>query len=117
MDDRATPALPSGLHQDPGLGPGLLAAPVDPRAPAATADDAAIVSPAERSTPFVAVADGHGGAPSAEVLLVVAYVAMWLLVLGFVWFSFRRLVRLDARLSELENALARREAPRAGREP
>ncbi|HOU89452.1 MAG TPA: CcmD family protein [Polyangiaceae bacterium] len=117
MDDHANSTPPSELHQDPGLGPGLLAAPADPRAPAATADDAAIVSPVERSTAFVAVAEGHDVSPSAEVLLVLAYVAMWLLVLGFVWLSFRRLVRLDARLSDLEDALARREALRAEREP
>lgn len=75
------------------------------------------MNPTDRATAFVAVPDGGEVSPSAELLLVIAYVAMWLLLLGFVWGSFRRLARLDARLREVEEALARHDATRAAREP
>ncbi len=117
MDDRAQPPTPDELHRDPGLSPGLVEPATDARAPAVSVDDAAIVSPTARSTAFVSVPDGGGASPSAELLLVIAYASMWLLVLGFVWISFRRLARLDARLRDLEEALARRDAARAEREP
>jgi CcmD family protein len=37
------------------------------------------------------------------MLLVVAYLAMWLLVFGFVAISFRRLSRLGDRIDSLES--------------
>ncbi len=58
----------------------------------------------DRSTEFVATTGGHETIPAAD-LLVVAYVLMWGLVLGFIGLSWRRQTRLDARISELEKAL------------
>ena len=48
-----------------------------------------------------------GGAESASAgtLLVVAYLVMWALLLGFVLLSWRRQNKVDARLSELERSL------------
>ncbi|HEY4106790.1 MAG TPA: CcmD family protein [Polyangiaceae bacterium] len=61
--------------------------------------------PSARSTEFVAV-QGGGETTSAATLLVIAYVVMWALLLGFVLLSWRRQGRVDARISELEKALA-----------
>ena len=58
-----------------------------------------------------------GGPPSgAESALVIAYVVMWVLLLGFVWLSFRRQQRLAARITELEHALDRATAGTAASE-
>ena len=57
----------------------------------------------DRSAQFVATSGGDE-TTSAEVLLVVAYLAMWLLVLAFVAISFRRLARLSERIDSLEAA-------------
>jgi CcmD family protein len=68
--------------------------------------------PSARSTEFVAV-QGGGETTSAATLLVTAYVVMWALLLGFVLLSWRRQGRVDARISELEKALASG-APKSG---
>ncbi|HTA89034.1 MAG TPA: CcmD family protein [Polyangiaceae bacterium] len=61
--------------------------------------------PNARSTEFVAV-QGGGDTTSAATLLVTAYIVMWALLLGFVFLSWRRQGRVEARLSELEKSLA-----------
>jgi len=61
--------------------------------------------PGSRSTEFVAV-EGGQQTTSAEALLITAYVAMWALLLGFVFLSWRRQGRVEARISELEKSLA-----------
>ncbi len=40
---------------------------------------------------------------------VAAYAVLWLLLIGFVWLTHRRQRALDARLDELERALADKE--------
>ena len=82
------------LHQDPGLGPGL----------AQPAPSAQPATPANRSTEFVAV-EGGKETTSAEALLVSAYVVMWAILFGFLWFGFRRQQKLETRLGDLEKAL------------
>jgi hypothetical protein len=69
---------------------------------------------ADRSTQFVST-EGGDETTSAELLLVVAYLLMWLLVLGFVALSFRRLRRLTERLDALEKPHS--EGGREGAEP
>ena len=66
-----------------------------------------------RSAQFVATTGGEE-TTSAEVLLVVAYLAMWLLVLAFVAISFRRLKRLSDRLDSLETASQTQDEPSGG---
>ena len=65
------------------------------------------IAPAEnRSTEFVAV-QGGGDTTPASTLLVSAYVVMWALPLGFLFLTWRRQQRIEARLGELDRALAR----------
>ena len=59
---------------------------------------------ADRATEFVATTGGEESS-SAEGLLVAAYLIMWLLVLLFVWTTWKRQTKLDARVQELEKAL------------
>jgi len=44
---------------------------------------------------------------SGGTLLVEAYAALWLILLGFLLVSWRRQGRIDARVDELEKAVAR----------
>jgi CcmD family protein len=63
-------------------------------------------APVDRSTEFVAT-PGGGDDTSASSLLVAAYVVMWALLLGFLFLSWRKQQRIDARLAELDRALSR----------
>ena len=65
-------------------------------------------APEDRSTEFVAVEGGNDGT-SAESLLVAAYAVMWVIVFGFVFLTFRRQGRVEARLAELESAMRKRD--------
>ena len=60
----------------------------------------------QRSTEFQPVGDS-GETTSGEALLVAAYVVMWLLLLFFVWTSWRRQLGLSERLGRLEKAVAK----------
>lgn len=62
--------------------------------------------PSQRSTEFVPFA-GNEETNSAEGLLVAAYVLMWAVVFAFLFTSWRRQQRIDARLDELNKALAK----------
>lgn len=62
--------------------------------------------PAQRSTEFRAV-EGGTEMVSGGTLLVEAYCALWIILLGFLLVSWRRQARIDARVDELEKALAR----------
>jgi CcmD family protein len=68
-------------------------------------DSATLSDPSSRSTEFVAV-QGGGETTSAASLLISAYMVMWAVLLGFVYFSWRRQGRVEVRISELEKALA-----------
>jgi CcmD family protein len=63
------------------------------------------LDPGSRATEFVPV-EGGGETTSAASLLITAYVVMWALLLGFVFLSWRRQGRVEARISELERALS-----------
>lgn len=76
----------------------LLQAPPAPTGTAQSADD--------RGMGFKAV-EGGQEMQSGERLLVIAYMVIWVLILGFVAFSFRKQARLDARIQALETALAK----------
>lgn len=65
-------------------------------------------SPEDRSTEFVPVQGGAEGA-SAGTLLVIAYLVMWAVLMGFVLVTWRRLGRTEQRLSELRARLDRAE--------
>ncbi|HEX5100943.1 MAG TPA: hypothetical protein VFV94_15640 [Polyangiaceae bacterium] len=49
---------------------------------------------------------GGGDSTSAGALLVVAYLVMWALLLGFLGLGWRRQGKLETRLSELERSVA-----------
>lgn len=76
----------------------LLQAPPAPTGTSQSADD--------RAQSFRAV-EGGQEMQSGERLLVIAYMVIWVLILGFVAFSFRKQARLDARIGALESALAK----------
>jgi CcmD family protein len=59
-----------------------------------------------RTTEFQAV-EGGSEQMSGETLLVEAYVATWIILFGFVFVSWRRQARIDARVAELERTVAR----------
>jgi CcmD family protein len=69
-------------------------------------------SPDDRAQGFRADQGGTETA-SAGTLLVVAYLVMWALLLGFVLQSWRRQNKVDARLGELERTLQGGEKPPA----
>ncbi|MBN2191225.1 MAG: CcmD family protein [Polyangiaceae bacterium] len=112
----STNPSPSPIHDDPGLGPGLVVPGVDTPPPATPADGATVALAEARSTAFVAIQDAADSS-SATVPLVVAYVLMWVLVFAFVWLSFRRLASLDARLRDLEGRLERGRPSPGGDDP
>lgn len=64
-------------------------------------------TPDDRSTAFTAV-EGGGETTSAEALLVSAYSLMWVILLGFIFMSWRRQGTLVRRIDEVEKALAKR---------
>jgi CcmD family protein len=59
-----------------------------------------------RSDKFVAV-EGGSERMSGETLLVEAYAAAWIILFWFVFASWRRQSRIDARVAELERTVAR----------
>ena len=59
-----------------------------------------------RTTEFQAV-EGGAETMSGETLLVEAYAALWILLFAFVFFAWRKQGRIDARVAELERAVAR----------
>lgn len=65
----------------------------------------------ERSSEFRAV-EGGGERHNGTVLLVEAYTAIWLILFGIVFVTFRKQRRLEARLELLETAIrkARKES-------
>ena len=76
-------------------------------------DTGTATDPSARSTEFVAV-QGGGDTTSAATLLVIAYIVMWALLLGFVLMSWRRQGRVETRISELEKALSSNGGPKGG---
>jgi CcmD family protein len=73
---------------------------------AGAAPAGAPLTPADRSTEFVAVQGGSEGT-SAETLLVVAYLVMWAILLAFLLLTWRKQSRIEARLSDIDAALRR----------
>ena len=72
----------------------------------AASDATAPKSAEERSEAFRSV-QGGPELQSGEKLLVEAYAAIWLLLLGLLLLSWRRQAKLDARIASLEKALAK----------
>jgi hypothetical protein len=89
----------SDVSQDPGLGPDVRRPTVDARAVTG--------SPESRGTQFVAVSGPGQENTSATTMLVTAYSLFWLLLLGFVWMTWRRQQQLTSRLQHLESQLAK----------
>lgn len=81
-------------------------------APAASASAAAAPSPDARSTEFRPVEKTE--VRSGEVLLVEAYAVIWVILFGLVLFSFRRQKRLDSRIDELTQELAKVKRAKGG---
>lgn len=68
----------------------------------------AIGTAEDRSQEFKAVPGGNTETSSAEGLLIAAYLLMWAILMGFLYFTFRRQAAVDKRLGELERALPKR---------
>jgi CcmD family protein len=69
-----------------------------PPAPAASTVD-------DRATTFQAVQGGEAPHYSGEVLLVSAYAILWVILLGWVAFLWRKQSELNGRLGDLERVL------------
>ena len=87
------------VSRDPGLGPDVRKPPPDSESLAA--------SPEERSTQFVAVTGPERQNTSATTMLVTAYALFWLLLMVFIWMTWRRQQRLSNRLQQLESQIAK----------
>lgn len=87
----------SDISQDPGLGPDIRKPGVDPHSVPA--------SPESRSAQFVPVSGPEQETTSATTMLVTAYVLFWLLLLAFVWITWRRQERLSHRLGQVESQI------------
>jgi CcmD family protein len=61
-------------------------------------------TPESRATEFVPV-QGGAETSSAGTLLALAYLFMWVILIGFVFLSWQKQKKLDARLGELERRL------------
>jgi CcmD family protein len=73
-------------------------------------------TPEDRSTEFVAV-EGGNDTTSSEALLVSAYLVMWALLLGFVWLTWRRQQKMEARVMDLERTMGGTRGAHASLEP
>jgi hypothetical protein len=82
-------------------------------APSAPSSSASPPSVDDRATTFQAVSGNETQHYSGEVLLVSAYSLVWIIVLAWVAFVWRRQRGLDARLADLENVLDREAATKA----
>lgn len=82
------------------LPPGPPPSSLPPSAPAAKSQ-----APSDRATTFQAVEGGEQH--SGSVLLVEAYAAIWLFLLGFLLMQWRKQAQLHARLDELEKVVDR----------
>jgi hypothetical protein len=74
--------------------------------PTSTASASAAPTPDERSTTFQPVEGGteqHSGA----TLLVEAYAVLWIILMAWLLFQWRRQASLGARLDDLERAIDR----------
>jgi hypothetical protein len=79
---------------------------LDQRDPPTESSSGGGPAPAQRGTEFRAV-EGGSEMVSGGTLLVEAYAALWLILLGFLLVSWRRQSRIDARVAELERSMAR----------
>ncbi len=70
-------------------------------------------TPRKSPNEFVPV-EGGGDTTSAEALLVIAYIAMWLLFFAFLLLTHRRQRSLNRKVTELEQALKKAESGGAG---
>jgi CcmD family protein len=85
--------------------------------PQAAAPTTGGTSADDRATTFQAVSGNEAQHYSGEVLLVTAYALVWIVLLGWVAFVWRRQRALEARLVDLERVLdaaAKGPAPKAG---
>jgi hypothetical protein len=74
----------------------------------ATVEAPATTTVQDRRSEFVPVGPG-GETTSAEALLIMAYLLMWAFIFVLLGASLTRQSKLDARLSELEAALQKRD--------
>jgi hypothetical protein len=75
-------------------------------APSATAAPTSSGTPDSRSATFQAV-DGGAETRSGETLLVEAYAVIWILLMGWLVFLWRKQALLTTRLDDLERAIDR----------
>ena len=61
-------------------------------------------TPSDNPTEFMPVSGG-GETSSAETLLIVAYLVMWALLMGYILMTWRRQTSLDERLEQAEREL------------
>ena len=92
------------VHEDPAPGPTLKTPQPMPAAQPAQKPG----TPEQRSQEFVPV-EGGTETTSAETMLVVAYLVMWAILIGFVLSSWRRQRGIETRIADLERSLGRSE--------
>lgn len=67
-------------------------------------------APSDRAMGFEPV-EGGGETTNAGTMLVIAYVVMWAILIGFIFLSWRRLGRVESRIQGLERALEAGSSP------
>lgn len=83
----------------------MATAAVDPPLPSVGASAApASSSPEDRATAFVPT-EGGSEVRSGETLLVEAYVVLWLILMGWLYLTWRRQSTLSAQLDDLEKTI------------
>jgi hypothetical protein len=75
-----------------------------------TTQSSTATDPNARSQEFVPVTGGTE-TTSAELMLVIAYLVMWALLLGFVGLGWRRQAKVEARIADLERAVGKAREP------
>ena len=75
-----------------------------------TTQSSTATDPNSRSQEFVPVTGGTE-TTSAELMLVIAYLVMWALLLGFVGLGWRRQAKVETRIADLERAVGKAREP------
>jgi hypothetical protein len=105
-DTAAAAAHAPGANPTPDTSAAPSATAAPPHATATAAPSASAGTPDSRSTTFQAV-EGGAETRSGETLMVEAYSVLWVILMGWLVFLWRKQATLTTRLDDLERAIDR----------